>query len=53
MDLSRIRLWPTAGLLLASLGTTLALAAVWFTDRDSGFLVLRFTNRVWPFKDAS
>jgi hypothetical protein len=26
-------------------------AELWFTDQDSGFMVLRFTNGAWPFKE--
>ena len=25
---------------------------VWFTDQDSGFIVVRFTNGAWPFGDG-
>ena len=26
---------------------------IWFTDQNHGFMVVRFTNGVWPFKDAA
>ena len=26
---------------------------VWFTDQDKGFFVTRFTNGVWPFREAT